>query len=168
MRGGGYYSRGGGSASSATGGHRGASNASSGITQRKSGSHGHGHDDRDRDQKEKKKRDAIFDLKKYSDKRIRVKFMGGREVTGVLKGSDQLLNIVLDEAEETLHVERGHMVSRTAVNSRNGAVTELDFDTISSATYKLAVQKSQLGQKVASALKVIEQAIDKYGYVRIS
>ncbi|KAJ2861987.1 FAD1 flavin adenine dinucleotide synthetase, partial [Coemansia asiatica] len=56
------------------------------------------------------------------------------------------------------------MVSRTAVNSRNGAVTELDFDTISSATYKLAVQKSQLGQKVASALKVIEQAIDKYGY----
>ncbi|KAJ1827533.1 U6 snRNP-associated protein Lsm7 [Coemansia sp. RSA 2599] len=103
MRGGGYYSRGGASAGSATGGHRGGSNAGSGSTQRKSGGHGHGHGHDDREQKEKKKRDAIFDLKKYSDKRIRVKFMGGREVTGVLKGSDQLLNIVLDEAEETLH-----------------------------------------------------------------
>lgn len=28
--------------------------------------------------------------------------MGGREVTGILKGSDQLLNVVLDEAVETL------------------------------------------------------------------
>ncbi|KAJ2361667.1 U6 snRNP-associated protein Lsm7, partial [Coemansia sp. RSA 2611] len=57
----------------------------------------------DRDNKEKKKRDAIFDLKKYTDKSVRVKFTGGREVTGILKGSDQLLNIVLDDAHETLH-----------------------------------------------------------------
>ncbi|KAJ1856466.1 U6 snRNP-associated protein Lsm7, partial [Coemansia sp. RSA 486] len=99
MRGSGYYSRGGGNAGTATGGHRGASTGGGGHTQRRGGGHGH----EDRDQKEKKKRDAIFDLKKYSDKRIRVKFMGGREVTGVLKGSDQLLNIVLDEAEETLY-----------------------------------------------------------------
>ncbi|KAI8320434.1 U6 snRNA-associated Sm-like protein LSm7, partial [Martensiomyces pterosporus] len=56
---------------------------------------------------EKKKRDAIFDLKKYSDRRIRVKFMGGREVTGVLKGFDQLLNIVLDDADETIRSESG-------------------------------------------------------------
>ncbi|KAJ2064130.1 U6 snRNP-associated protein Lsm7, partial [Coemansia sp. S146] len=62
--------------------------------------HQGGHDDRDN--KEKKKRDAIFDLKKYTDKSIRVKFMGGREVTGILKGSDQLLNIVLDDAKETI------------------------------------------------------------------
>jgi len=31
-----------------------------------------------------------------------VKFTGGREVTGVLKGYDQLLNLVLDEVEEQL------------------------------------------------------------------
>ncbi|KAJ1983809.1 U6 snRNP-associated protein Lsm7 [Dimargaris verticillata] len=42
------------------------------------------------------KRDPILDLAKYSDKRIRVKFMGGRE------GYDQLLNLVLDETEETM------------------------------------------------------------------
>ncbi|KAH9986208.1 hypothetical protein BJV74DRAFT_775099 [Russula compacta] len=49
---------------------------------------------------DKPKREAILDLAKYVDARIRVKFTGGREVTGVLKGYDQLLNLVLDEVEE--------------------------------------------------------------------
>ncbi|KAJ1982366.1 U6 snRNP-associated protein Lsm7 [Dimargaris xerosporica] len=53
-------------------------------------------------QQQRAKRDPILDLAKYSDKRIRVKFMGGREVTGILKGYDQLLNLVLDETEETM------------------------------------------------------------------
>ncbi|KAJ2714814.1 U6 snRNP-associated protein Lsm7 [Coemansia spiralis] len=83
MREGGQYSRGG--QARGRGGHHGGS------------------DSRDsRDNRETKKRDAIFDLQKYSDKSIRVKFMGGREVTGVLKGFDQLLNIVLDDAVETI------------------------------------------------------------------
>ncbi|KAJ1734679.1 Sm-like protein lsm7 [Coemansia biformis] len=86
MRGGGQYSRGGDA-------HRG------GHARGRGGHHG-GPDSRD--SREKKKRDAIFDLQKYSDKAIRVKFMGGREVTGVLKGFDQLLNIVLDDAVETI------------------------------------------------------------------
>ena len=34
------------------------------------------------------------------DKAIRVKFSGGREVAGVLKGYDHLLNIVLDNCTE--------------------------------------------------------------------
>ncbi|KAJ2500781.1 U6 snRNP-associated protein Lsm7 [Coemansia sp. RSA 1972] len=85
MRGGGQSSRG--------GGQRG------GYTQTRGGHQGSADN---RDNKEKKKRDAILDLKKYSDKSIRVKFIGGREVTGVLKGFDQLLNIVLDEAVETI------------------------------------------------------------------
>ncbi|KAJ2479012.1 hypothetical protein EV174_004137, partial [Coemansia sp. RSA 2320] len=65
MRGSGYYPRGGGAAanSRASSYHRGPG--------------GNAHDDRDH--KEKKKRDAIFDIKKYTDKQIRVKFMGGRE-----------------------------------------------------------------------------------------
>lgn len=49
---------------------------------------------------DKPKREAILDLAKYVNARIRVKFTGGREVTGVLKGYDQLLNLVLDEVEE--------------------------------------------------------------------
>ncbi|KAJ2444316.1 U6 snRNP-associated protein Lsm7 [Coemansia sp. RSA 2424] len=115
MRGGGtgYYSRGSGNAGQTRGGggssyHRGGGGGG--------GHHQHqhhqgGHDDRD--SKEKKKRDAIFDLKKYTDKSIRVKFMGGREVTGILKGSDQLLNIVLDDAKETIRDPEGTESSET-------------------------------------------------------
>jgi len=49
---------------------------------------------------DKPKREAILDLAKYQDQKIRVKFTGGREVVGILKGYDQLLNLVLDEVEE--------------------------------------------------------------------
>lgn len=71
---------------------------------------------------DKPKREAILDLSKYVNERIRVKFTGGREgacgrfsapgneemlkvinpvtVTGVLKGFDQLLNLVLDDVQE--------------------------------------------------------------------
>ncbi|GAA6005307.1 Sm-like protein LSM7 [Rhodotorula paludigena] len=48
------------------------------------------------------KREAILDLAKYVDQRVRVKFTGGREVTGTLKGYDQLLNLVMDDLEEVL------------------------------------------------------------------
>ncbi|TFK24856.1 U6 snRNA-associated Sm-like protein LSm7 [Coprinopsis marcescibilis] len=49
---------------------------------------------------DKPKREAILDLAKYTNEKIRVKFTGGREVIGILKGFDQLLNLVLDEVEE--------------------------------------------------------------------
>ncbi|KAF9813283.1 hypothetical protein IEO21_05667 [Rhodonia placenta] len=54
---------------------------------------------------DKPKREAILDLSKYVNERIRVKFTGGREVTGILKGYDQLLNLVLDEVQEQLQTE---------------------------------------------------------------
>lgn len=44
----------------------------------------------------------MLDLAKFIDKGVRVKLSGGREVTGVLKGYDQLLNLVLDETVEYL------------------------------------------------------------------
>lgn len=51
---------------------------------------------------ESPKREAILDLAKYKDTKVRVKLMGGRLVVGVLKGYDQLMNLVLDEAIEHL------------------------------------------------------------------
>jgi len=77
---------------------------------------------------DKPKREAILDLSKYVNERIRVKFTGGREgthlylytyitigligfvaftfsVNGILKGYDQLLNLVLDEVEEDIQGE---------------------------------------------------------------
>jgi len=51
---------------------------------------------------EQKKKQSILDLQKFLDKQIRVKFSGGRECSGVLKGFDPLLNIVLDNCIEYL------------------------------------------------------------------
>ncbi|KAK0552210.1 U6 snRNP-associated protein Lsm7 [Tilletia horrida] len=51
-------------------------------------------------QQDRPKRDPILDLSKYSDKSVRVKLAGGREVTGTLKGFDQLMNLVLDDVTE--------------------------------------------------------------------
>lgn len=63
------------------------------------------------------RKEAILDLSKYLDQRVRVKFTGGREgaragplpfpahvrsVTGTLKGYDQLLNLVMDDIEEII------------------------------------------------------------------
>lgn len=41
-----------------------------------------------------------MDLGKYKDTKVRVKLMGGRLVTGVLKGYDPLMNLVLDKTIE--------------------------------------------------------------------
>jgi len=54
------------------------------------------------DQREKKKKESILDLSKYLEKQIRVKFAGGREAAGILKGYDPLLNLVLDNTTEYL------------------------------------------------------------------
>lgn len=54
------------------------------------------------DKGEKPKKENILDLAKYMDKEITVKFNGGREVTGTLKGYDALMNLVLDDVKETV------------------------------------------------------------------
>ncbi|KAJ1951874.1 U6 snRNA-associated Sm-like protein LSm7 [Linderina pennispora] len=109
-----YYNRGGGNQRG--GGHF---NSNSGSGNYRSNNHGH-HDERE--QKEKRKRDAIFDLNRYSDKRIRVKFQGGREVTGVLKGFDQLMNIVLDDAVETLRAHDNGEAAQAETTRKVGLV----------------------------------------------
>lgn len=43
-----------------------------------------------------------MDLQKYYGQEVQVKFIGGRSVVGVLKGYDQLMNLVLEEVVETL------------------------------------------------------------------
>jgi len=53
-------------------------------------------------QGERKKKESILDLSRFIDKQIRVKFAGGRECSGLLKGYDPLLNIVLDDTIEYL------------------------------------------------------------------
>ncbi|KAM3086198.1 U6 snRNP-associated protein Lsm7 [Clarireedia jacksonii] len=56
---------------------------------------------------EKPKKENILDLGKYMDKQVTVKFNGGREVKGTLKGYDALMNLVLDDVEEKLTDDEG-------------------------------------------------------------
>ncbi|SPO32288.1 related to snRNP protein [Ustilago trichophora] len=62
---------------------------------------------------ERPKKEAILDLTKYIDQKIRVKFAGGREVFGTLKGFDQLMNLVMDEVVESLRDEEGNVTDKT-------------------------------------------------------
>ena len=40
------------------------------------------------------------ELKKLMDKRLDLKLNGGRSVTGILRGSDPLMNLVVDDGAE--------------------------------------------------------------------
>ncbi|VVC34402.1 Sm-like protein Lsm7,LSM domain, eukaryotic/archaea-type,LSM domain [Cinara cedri] len=51
---------------------------------------------------ERKKKESIIDLTRYLEQVVRVKFTGGREVSGTLKGFDTLVNLVLDNTIEYL------------------------------------------------------------------
>ncbi|KAJ5872804.1 Ribonucleoprotein LSM domain eukaryotic/archaea-type [Penicillium soppii] len=62
---------------------------------------------------EKPKKENILDLNKYMDKEVQVKFNGGREVTGILKGYDQLMNLVLDDVKETMRDDEGNKTTRS-------------------------------------------------------
>jgi U6 snRNA-associated Sm-like protein LSm7 len=50
----------------------------------------------------KAEKDSVIDFAKYADLRVRVRFQGGREVDGILKGYDKLDNLVLDDSVEYL------------------------------------------------------------------
>jgi U6 snRNA-associated Sm-like protein LSm7 len=62
---------------------------------------------------EKPKKENILDLNKYMDKEVMVKFNGGREVTGTLKGYDQLMNLVLDDVKESMRDDEGTQTTRS-------------------------------------------------------
>lgn len=61
------------------------------------------------------------DLKRYMEKRLRIKLNGKRQVSGVLRGYDQFMNLVLDESTEELagdeKNEIGMVVRRAAACS---------------------------------------------------
>lgn len=53
-----------------------------------------------REERERPKRETIINMNKYLKKKIRVKFQGGREASGILRGYDHLLNLVLEDTTE--------------------------------------------------------------------
>jgi U6 snRNA-associated Sm-like protein LSm7 len=61
---------------------------------------------------------SVIDLEKYVEKRIRVKFNGGREISGVLMSFDQIPNLVLDESEEYIRDENDPYITNTELPPR--------------------------------------------------
>ncbi|UKZ84685.1 Sm-like protein lsm7 [Trichoderma asperellum] len=99
--------RGGGDRGGGSGGHRGGRGGGRG------GGAGGGASGAGGAQTERPKKENILDLAKYMDKAIIVKFNGGREVRGTLKGYDALMNLVLDEVQETLRDDQGNETTRS-------------------------------------------------------
>ncbi|KAG0223101.1 Sm-like protein lsm7 [Actinomortierella wolfii] len=110
---GGGYGRGGGRGGNSRGGAAGGRGGGRGGSH--GGDRGQGSQGQQQgQQQERPKKESILDLGKYMDKKIRVKYSGGREVIGVLKGYDPLLNLVLDETEEQLRdPEDGRLLGET-------------------------------------------------------
>ena len=48
------------------------------------------------------RRESILELAKLMDSLVRVKCLGGRELQGILRGYDELVNLVLDDCDEFL------------------------------------------------------------------
>lgn len=48
------------------------------------------------------RKDSILELAKMMDAEVRVKCLGGRELQGILRGYDDLVNLVLDDCNEYL------------------------------------------------------------------
>ena len=61
------------------------------------------HDRTPRPGEDRPKREAILDLAKYLDKRVKINCLSRREVIGVLKGYDQLMNLVLDDTTDIMY-----------------------------------------------------------------
>ncbi|CAK7224711.1 U6 snRNP-associated protein Lsm7 [Sporothrix curviconia] len=114
-RGGGQYPRGGGRGDRGgyqRGGGRGGAGGESGGRGGGGFARGGGHGGPGGD-REAPKKESILDLGQYMDREIYVKFNGGREVSGILKGFDPLLNMVLDDAQEKMRNAEGEVKSRS-------------------------------------------------------
>ena len=97
-----------------------------------------------------KKKERILDLSRYMDKLIRVKFTGGREAAGILKGYDPLLNIVLDNTVEYLRGEISiYHYWKLDQNQRKLVATD------SEDSFKLSEDTRQLGLVVCRGTAVV-------------
>jgi U6 snRNA-associated Sm-like protein LSm7 len=60
------------------------------------------------------RKESILELAKMMDTTVRIKCLGGRELTGILRGYDDLVNLVLDDCEEFLRdAVGGHITDQT-------------------------------------------------------
>ena len=64
------------------------------------------------------------DLKKCMDKRLQLKLNGNRHVTGVLRGFDQFMNLVLDEAVEEASATEKNTIGMVVIRGNSIVMIE--------------------------------------------
>ena len=65
------------------------------------------------------------DLKRYMERRMTVKLVANRRVTGTLRGYDQFMNLVLDDATEDVSSTEQHDIGMVVV--RGNSVIEFEL-----------------------------------------
>jgi len=66
----------------------------------------------------------IPEMKKFMDKRMSLKLNGGRKVTGVLRGFDPFMNIVLDDAQEEISATDKRPIGMIVLRGNNVVTLE--------------------------------------------
>ncbi|EDO48813.1 predicted protein [Nematostella vectensis] len=69
------------------------------------------------------------ELKKYMDKKLSLKLNGGRHVSGVLRGYDPFMNLVLDDAVENVSGNEKHAIGMVVIRG-NSIVTMEALDRV--------------------------------------
>ncbi|KAF0976856.1 hypothetical protein FDP41_004151 [Naegleria fowleri] len=66
----------------------------------------------------RKPRENILDLSQYVSKSVLVKFIGGREVYGILRGYDTMINLVLEDCYEFIRDSQDHHKRKLGENNK--------------------------------------------------
>ncbi|XP_022342792.1 small nuclear ribonucleoprotein G-like [Crassostrea virginica] len=59
------------------------------------------------------------ELKKYMEKKINLKLNGGRQITGVLRGFDPFMNLVVDECIEETKLGEKNQIGMVVVRGNS-------------------------------------------------
>ncbi|XP_077992967.1 small nuclear ribonucleoprotein G-like [Glandiceps talaboti] len=59
------------------------------------------------------------ELKKFMDKKLSLKLNGGRQVTGVLRGYDPFMNMVMDESVEEIAGGEKHQIGMVVIRGNS-------------------------------------------------
>jgi len=68
---------------------------------------------------------SALELQKYVNQRVVLSFQGGRQVTGTLKGFDQLVNLVLEDATEVLAKDKSGAARKLGTIMAKGTAVTL-------------------------------------------
>ncbi|KAG9301638.1 hypothetical protein G9A89_016708 [Geosiphon pyriformis] len=64
------------------------------------------------------------ELKKYMEKHLFIQLNGGRKVTGILRGFDPFMNLVLDETVEEVTATEKHNIGMVVIRGNSVVIME--------------------------------------------